>query len=513
MELFTCSILISCALVSILYIWRILNWVWFTPKSIERRLRSQGFTGNPYRMMTGDLKEIAVLAKNAQSRSMEFTNDIMPRVYFVFHRAFQKFGKKSFVWFGPRPALVITEPEVVREILLKNYIFQKIPGSPLTSFLGKGLVMLETELWAKHRKLINPAFQVQKLKLMVGSFHLSCTNMLKKWDELATTGGSIELDVWPYLSEMTSDVIARAAFGSSYNQGGRIFHLQKQQAESIIQANRSLHFPGWRYFPTKENKRLKNITEEIESIFRSIITARMEEEAGVRETNDLLGVLLESNAREMKENGAKFGMSMKDVIEECKIFFFAGQDTSATLLVWTMLLLSKHQDWQARARDEVLEAFGKRKPDYEELSHLKIVTMIVHEVLRLYPPIVMLARLTEKDGASGKVRIPAGVQLMLPVLLLHHDPEIWGEDAKEFNPERFAQGVSEATKGRLTYLPFGWGPRVCIAQNFALLQAKMALATILQNYSFRLSPSYLHAPHTVVSLQPQYGAPLFLTKI
>lgn len=127
--------------------------------------------------------------------------------------------------------------------------------------------------------------------------------------------------------------------------------------------------------PTKENKRLKNITEEIESIFRSIITARLEEEAGDRETDDLLGVLLESNAREMKENGTKFGMSMKDVIEECKIFFFAGQDTSATLLVWTMLLLSKHQDWQARARDEVLEAFGKRKPDYEELSHLKIVSI------------------------------------------------------------------------------------------------------------------------------------------
>lgn len=137
--------------------------------------------------------------------------------------------------------------------------------------------------------------------------------------------------------------------------------------------------------------------------------------------------------------------------------------------------------------------------------------MILHEVLRLYPPIVMLARLTDKECASGKITIPAGVQLMLPVLLLHHDPRLWGPDAKEFNPERFGQGVP--AKGQLSYFPFGWGPRVCIAQNFALLQAKMALATILQRYSFQMSPSYLHAPRTVISLQPQHGANLILKKL
>ncbi|XP_057792338.1 cytochrome P450 CYP72A219-like [Salvia miltiorrhiza] len=510
MDAFIFSLTISCALASFLYVCKILNWVWFTPKSLETRLRRQGFAGNPYRLITGDLKEIGIIAKRAESKPINFDNDIVPRVYPIFHTAFQKYGEKCFVWFGPRPALIISEPEIVRDILLKNYIFQKIPGSPLARMLGRGLVMLEKDEWAKHRKLINPAFHVHKLKHMVGSFHLSCTNMLRKWEEIVRSDGPTELDVWPYLQAMTSDVISRAAFGSSYEEGGKIFRLQREQADCILRANRSLNIPGWRFLPTKENRRMKELAKEIESIFVSIISTRME---SCNKEDDLLGILLESNSNEIKQHGAKCGMSMKEVIEECKIFFFAGQDTSASLLVWTLILLSKHHDWQARARDEVLQAFGRDKPDYQELTHLKIVSMIVYEVLRLYPPIVMLARLTDKECASGKVSVPAGVQLMLPVLLLHHDREIWGDDAKEFRPERFALGVSEATRGRLAFFPFGWGPRICIAQNFALLQAKMALATILQHYSFQLSPSYSHAPRTVVSLQPQHGAPLILTKI
>ncbi|KAI3465868.1 hypothetical protein Pfo_022531 [Paulownia fortunei] len=514
MEILQGSVALSFAVVVLIYAWKIMNWVWFRPRKLEKCLRDQGFKGNSYRLLFGDFKEMALMIKESNSKPINFSNDIVPRVIPFICKTVKKYGPNSLVWFGPRPAALCMDPEIIREILSKSYVFQRPPSTPLAKLLVQGLSTYETDKWAKHKRLINPAFHLEKLKHMLPAFYLSCSDMLSKWDKIVAVGGSCEVDVWPYLQAMTSDAISRTAFGSSYEEGRRIFELQREQGELCSRASQSIYIPGRRFLPTKLNKRMKEIAKEVQSSVLGIINKRMKAiEAGEASNDDLLSILLESNFKEIQQHGDKFGMSFQEVIEECKLFYLAGQETTSTLLVWTMILLSKHLDWQVRAREEVLQAFRTRKPTFDELNHLQIVTMIFHEVLRLYPALAMLVRMTQKESSMGKVLLPAGVQIIMPIILLHHDQEIWGDDAKEFNPQRFSEGVSKATKGQLSYFPFGWGPRICIGQNFAMLEAKMALAMILQNYSFELSPSYAHAPHTVITLQPQYGAQLVLHRL
>ncbi|KAI3755713.1 hypothetical protein L1987_55519 [Smallanthus sonchifolius] len=245
----------------------------------------------------------------------------------------------------------------------------------------------------------------------------------------------------------------------------------------------------------------------------SIINKRKKTiEMGEDRNDDLLGILLKSNAKEIKEDGV--GMSMEDVIKECKLFYAAGSETTSNLIVWTMVCLSLDQEWQAKAREEIMQVFGTREIHFEGIKHLKIVTMILNEVLRLYPPAIMVIRATHKETQLGDMMIPPGVHISIPIIHVHHDPEIWGEDATQFKPERFTEGVASATKGKGgCFLPFGGGPRVCIGQNFAIIEAKAAIAKILQRFSFEISPSYKHSPFPSFTLPPQFGVHVVLRNI
>ncbi|XP_048322024.2 cytochrome P450 CYP72A219 [Ziziphus jujuba] len=497
--------------------WRVLNWVWFRPKRLETFLRQQGLSGNSYRFLFGDVKESSMMTKEAKSKPMNLSHDITPRVLPHLHQTVSSFGHNSFIWDGPTPTVIISNPEDAKDMFPRYGDFEKPRLGSLAKLLATGLANYDGEKWAKHRRIINPAFHMEKLKKMVPAFNECCSEMISEWEALVSEEGSCELDVWPCLQNLSADVISRTAFGSSYQEGRKIFQLLLEQIELVVALFQSVcvYIPGWSFLPTKINKRMKEIDKKIKSSLEEVINKRKRAmKMGDGTKDDLLGILLESNFKEIQQHGSKqrFGMSTEDVIEECKLFYFAGQETTSVLLVWTMVVLSMHPNWQHLAREEVLQAFGNNKPDFDGLTELKVVTMILNEVLRLYPPAYTFYRNVDKKTQLGKLTLPAGAQITVPTLLVHHDKELWGEDANEFNPERFSGGVSMATKGRLCFFPFGWGPRICIGQNFALLEAKTALSMILQSFTFELSPSYAHAPHVIHTLKPQFGAHIILHK-
>uniref|UniRef100_A0A2K1YI30 Cytochrome P450 n=1 Tax=Populus trichocarpa TaxID=3694 RepID=A0A2K1YI30_POPTR len=483
------SILVSIVYVAVLrWAWRVLNWVWFRPKKVERCLRQQGFAGKPYRLLFGDWKENSDMLKEARTKPIETKWVLIFNIH----------GKNSFMWIGPKPRVNIMNPDQIRDVFMKINEYQK-PSHPLLKPLACGLASHEGEKWAKHRKIINPAFHQEKLKLMIPAFYESCSGMINKWEKLVSVDeGSCELDVWPDLQGLTCDAISRTSFGSNYEEGKRIFDLLKELTDLTVHVIiKAFVIPGYRFLPIPTNRRLKAIDKEIKASLNALINKREKAmSAGEDAKNDLLGLLLESNFREIQEHGntKSVRMSIEDVIDECKIFYFAGQETTSVLLTWTMVLLAQYPNWQARAREEVVQVFGNKKPDFDGLNHLKVVTMILYEVLRLYPPVIMLNRDVHEEIKLGNLLLPAGVQISLPTILLHQDHELWGDDASEFKPERFAEGVSRQQRVK--------------SHSFHLDGVlEYALDKTL------LSPSYIHAPRTVITLQPQHGAPMILRKL
>ncbi|KAJ7948834.1 Cytochrome P450 [Quillaja saponaria] len=215
------------------------------------------------------------MVMEARSKPMNVSSDdIAPRIL-PFVLQIQKNGKNCFTWQGPTP---------------------------------------NGEKWAKHRKIINPAFNLKNLKLMLPTIYQSCNDMISKWEALVSSKGSCELDVWPSLQNLTCDVIAWTAFGSSYEEGRRIFQLLKVQSELKMKVVSSVYIPGWRFLPIGLNKKLKENDMVLKALLKDIINRREKEmKAGEATNDDLLGIL-------QHENNKNVGMSIAEVIEECKVY-------------------------------------------------------------------------------------------------------------------------------------------------------------------------------------------------
>ncbi|KAK3195251.1 hypothetical protein Dsin_026561 [Dipteronia sinensis] len=203
----------------------------------------------------------------------------------------------------------------------------------------------------------------------------------------------------------------------------------------------------------------------------------------------------------------------KFIVDNCKSMYFAGYETSAITTSWVLLLLAAHLEWQARVRAELLEVRRDGFLDADLLPNLKTMTMVIQETLRLYPPVGLLPREALQDIKFKDIVIPRGMGIRIPIAMLQQDPHLWGPDAHQFNPERFAHGISAACKIPQAYMPFGIGPRICAGQHFAMTELKVMLSLILSKFCVSVSPKYNHSPVYRLVVVPEHGIDLYVTKI
>ncbi|CAI9303041.1 unnamed protein product [Lactuca saligna] len=228
--------------------WKVLYWAWLKPKKLEKLLRKQGYKGNSYKFLIGDIVELATMVKEARSKSIHpISHDISSHVMPFDHHVFNKYGKKSYIWFGPNPRIFIMDPELIKEILSRPDEFQKPHPEAFRDSIVGGIVISEGHKWETHRQIISPAFNVESMKSMFTAICSSCSEMIKKWELLTGSTGMEEVDVWPYIDDFAGDVISRTAFSGSFEEGKKIFQIQKEQMDLAIQLLFILYLPGARY--------------------------------------------------------------------------------------------------------------------------------------------------------------------------------------------------------------------------------------------------------------------------
>ncbi|XP_072984118.1 cytochrome P450 734A1 [Typha latifolia] len=476
------------------------------PHRTRLHFRRQNIHGPPRRLLSGNAADIRAVIARAQCAPLpSFHHDVVRRVIPHYGEWSAQFGRCFLYWFGIRPRLAVAEPDLVRAVLVDSTgSFEKVGFNPTSRQLfGEGLVGLKGKKWAHHRRVIAPAFNMERIKCWVPAIATSTLSMLEKWEVQGGSSSEFEIDVHKEFHTFSADVISRVAFGSSYEEGKRIFQLQDEQTLLVSLALRTVYIPGFRFLPTKKNKKRWRLNKEIRSSLQKLIEVNKND---CENSKNLLGLMISEN-----RSGSEEKMGIEEIIDECKTFYFAGKETTANFLTWVILLLALHQDWQNKAREEVTYVCGHSEhPNAEDLGNLKIVNMVVKETLRLYPPAVALNRITTRDVKLGSLDVPAGTHIYMPTLAIHHDVEVWGADANEFNPLRFADGKGHHLGA---FFPFGIGPTICVGQNLALVESKVALSMILQRFEFDVSSSYVHAPMLLMTLQPQYGAQVLFRRI
>ena len=391
-----------------------------------------------------------------------------------FHKKyFDKFGDSFSLKIGISKHLILSRDNEIAQYILqknqKNYYKSKFQSVYLSKYLGKGLLTLDGDLWLKQRRLIQPAFHKQKMNQLVENMNKTIIS------ELDILVEDKSIDLFPVMSQLAFNVVAKSLFELSISEEklNRIKVIIEEVQNFLIKEIRLPHKAWWFSATGQVQKHLK-LAEENNGIIREIIEERI---ASNKETNDLLNMLLETRYEDTGE-----GMSVKQLINEIKVLFIAGHETTANALTFTLHLLGRNPEIQQKVFNEIIEIESTTENVVEQLQKMTYTNAVLNEAMRLYPPAWITDRQNVEDDCIGAYHLKKGTLIGVSFYELHRNPKYW-ENPTEFIPERF---LGEQKKRSMEYFyPFGAGPRMCIGAGFAVYEMCLTISYIVKKYTIK----------------------------
>ncbi|KAK5787389.1 carotene epsilon-monooxygenase, chloroplastic [Gossypium arboreum] len=398
---------------------------------------------------------------------------------------------------GPRNFVVVSNPAIAKHVLRNYGKYAKGLVSEVSEFLfGSGFAIAEGSLWTVRRRAVVPSLHKKYLSVMVDRVFCKCAERLvEKLQPFALDGTAVNME--EKFSQLTLDVIGLSVFNYNFDSlttdSPVIDAVYTALKEAELRSTDIL--PYWKISALckivprqiKAEKAVTVIRKAVEELIvkcKEIVEKegeRINEEEYVNDADpSILRFLLASREE----------VSSLQLRDDLLSMLVAGHETTGSVLTWTLYLLSKDPSALLKAQQEVDRVLEGRNPTYEDIKDLKFLTRCITESLRLYPhPPVLIRRAQVDDVLPGDYKVKAGQDIMISVYNIHHSSQVW-ERAEEFVPERFDLESSVPNESNTDYrfIPFSGGPRKCVGDQFALLEAIVALAIFLQRLNFELVP-------------------------
>lgn len=428
------------------------------------------------------LQLLATLRENAIGT---YTQDAFERDIIIYRLGFKRM-------------ILANHPDLIRHVMLDNaanYERDPVGKRLLEPGLGKGLLTSEGVEWKRQRRMMAPLFQPRRLAGFAAIMTDYSERLVAK---LAALPPTCTVDMAEQMMLLTLDIIARTMFGSDDGTDVSAVGEAMDRYQATVRPNIPdlIGLPRW--FPRPAAAEGQRALAEMDTIINGLIQRRRERnDLG----NDLLGLLL---AARDDETGA--ALDDREVRDQMATFFLAGHETTATTLAWTWYLLGHAPDVEAKLQAELDAVLGGRAATYADYDRLTYTRMVLEEAMRLYPPAHTTARQAMAEDRFGDIAIPPGTMVIIsPYIMQRH--RLYWQNADAFDPENFAPEKT-AQRRRYTYLPFGAGPRICIGQGFAMIEAVLILATLAQKLRARLVPGAKVTPVAKITLRPSPGLPM-----